>query len=307
MRGWGRLPGHWVVITSMLVAVIAIPVAGETAGASTAGSHPQIGVVHTVGAAAQEAAGAFWTPTRMAAADPAPVPTEARAGRAVSPPPGIPTARLFNGVPTVGALFYTNGTAKHFCTASVVDSARANLILTAAHCVYTSKYSGNIEFVPGYHNGRRPHGAWVVKTILVASGWARSHNIDLDFAFLAVVPPAGTQRPIQQVTGGLQLGVNRPYRRPIEAVGYNNANSRPVACATHSFEFEADQMEFYCHDFRDGTSGGPWIVRFNRRNGTGVVIGVIGGFEQGGDVEWASYSAYFGPSALDLFLQAERQ
>ncbi len=304
MRGWGRLRGRWAVTALMLAAVVSVPVAGETAGASTAGAHPRIGIAHTVSAAAQQAARAYWTPARMAAA--APAQTGARAGRAVSPPPGIPTARLFKGVPTVGALFYTNGTGRHFCTASVVDSAAANLILTAAHCVYTSTYSGNIEFVPGYHNGRRPYGAWVVKTILVASGWARSHNINLDFAFLAVVPPAGTLRPIQQVTGGLRLGVNRPYRRPIEAVGYNNTDSRPVACATHSFKFETDQMEFYCHDFRDGTSGGPWIIRFNSRNGTGVVSGVIGGFEQGGDVEWASYSAYFGRPALDLFLQAER-
>jgi hypothetical protein len=41
----------------------------------------------------------------------------------------------FNGVRTVGALFYTTGSKAHFCTASVVDSATLNLILTAAHCV----------------------------------------------------------------------------------------------------------------------------------------------------------------------------
>jgi hypothetical protein len=34
------------------------------------------------------------------------------------------------------------------------------------------------------------------------------------------------------------------------------------------------------------------------------VFGVIGGYEQGGDYEWASYSAYFGGSALRLFRQA---
>ena len=109
------------------------------------------------------------------------------------------------------------------------------------------------------------------------------------------------------MTGGLRLGINRPYRRPIEVIGYNNTSTRPVECATHSFEFEANQMEFYCHGYRDGTSGGPWIVRYDSHNGTGVVFGVIGGFQLGGAVEWASYSAYFGSSALDLYLQAERQ
>jgi hypothetical protein len=120
-----------------------------------------------------------------------------------------------------------------------------------------------------------------------------------------VVTPPG-RRPLQQVTGGLQLGINRPYRRPIEVIGYNNTDRRPVECATHSFEFRPDQMEFYCHGFRDGTSGGPWIVRYDSRNGSGVVIGVIGGYQLGGIYEWASCSAYFGRSALALYLRAER-
>ena len=107
-------------------------------------------------------------------------------GSAAGPPRGTPTATPFNGVPTVGALFYTTGTASHFCTASVVDSTAENLVLTAAHCVYYSTYATNIEFVPGYHAGRQPYGAWVVKTITVAAGWVKSLNQNLDFAFLAV-------------------------------------------------------------------------------------------------------------------------
>lgn len=33
--------------------------------------------------------------------------------------------------------------------------------------------------------------------------------------------------------------------------------------------------------------------------------GVIGGYEQGGYYEWASYSSYFGPHLASLFLAAE--
>jgi hypothetical protein len=43
------------------------------------------------------------------------------------PPPGIPSPTYFDGVPTVGALFFTTGTQAHFCTASVVDSAAFDL------------------------------------------------------------------------------------------------------------------------------------------------------------------------------------
>lgn len=64
-------------------------------------------------------------------------------------------------------------------------------------------------------------------------------------------------------------------------------------------------MEFYCHGFWDGTSGGPWITGYNSRLGTGAVHGVIGGYEQGGYYEWASYSSYFGPHLASLFLAAE--
>ena len=65
-------------------------------------------------------------------------------------------------------------------------------------------------------------------------------------------------------------------------------------------------MEFYCHGFWTGTSGGPWIIGYNAKHGTGTVFGVIGGYEEGGDYEWASYSAYFGSATKILYEQAER-
>jgi V8-like Glu-specific endopeptidase len=261
--------------------------------------------VHTLGPAVQQATRAYWTPARLATATP-------EHGGSTSnvtptPPPGTPTAEEFNGVPTVGTLFYVTGTQRHFCTASVVNSPTANLILTAAHCVYSSTYASNIEFVPEYHGGLEPCGAWVVRAITVATGWQRSHDQGLDFAFLSVAQPAGTQLPIQYVTGGLWLGINRGYRHHIEVIGYNNTDDAPVGCATNSFEFEPGQMEFYCHDYWDGTSGGPWILGYDAHDGTGTVFGVIGGYEQGGDYEWASCSDYFGTPTLELFLQAERQ
>ena len=66
-------------------------------------------------------------------------------------------------------------------------------------------------------------------------------------------------------------------------------------------------MEFYCHGFWAGTSGSPWIIGYNAKTGTGTVFGVIGGYQEGGDYEWASYSAYFGSALRSLFTQAERQ
>ncbi len=282
----------------------AVPAARQAEAAAPGVSiGPATGTVHTIGRAAQAAAGAYWTPGRMAAATALLSGAQLKDQKA-HPPPGTPTATSFGGVPTVGALFYTTGSGAHFCTASVVDSAHENLVMTAAHCVYGSGYSSNIEFVPGYHDGRRPYGAWQIQAVVVAAGWRQRHDPDLDFAFLAVAPPGTSGRPLQGVTGGLRLGTGLGYAHPITAVGYNKATNDPVRCATSSFRFRTGQMEFYCHGYRAGTSGGPWIIGYTSR-GTGTLFGVIGGYQAGGDYEWASYSPVFGTATLVLFRQAE--
>ena len=79
----------------------------------------------------------------------------------------------------------------------------------------------------------------------------------------------------------------------------------PIECATRSFEFEPTQIAFYCNNYQDGTSGGPWITHLNPATGTGTVIGEIGGYEQGGDYPWESFSPYYGWAILRLFVQAQ--
>lgn len=316
-----RIPGpktwRWTIASASVLAMAAAGAAATTgAAAATARPGSHSGAAHAVSAAAQRASRAFWTPARMAAATPVQVAAQAAAqtpaqadvpAATPTPPPGIPSPTHFSGVPTVGTLFFTTGTQQHFCTASVVDSPTANLVLTAAHCVYGSSYATNIEYVPQYHDGQQPFGAWAVQTITVAAGWQSSHDQNLDFAFLTVTPPAGTHRPVQFVTGGLHLGIDIGYAHRIEVIGYNNGEDEPIKCASRSFQFEPGQLEFYCNDFQDGTSGGPWIVGFNPHWGTGTVFGVIGGYEEGGDYPWASYSVYFSGPTLKLYWQAEAQ
>ena len=301
-----------VASTTVLSAAFALAAvaAGGVAQAATPAPQPDTPVVHTIGATAQAAARTFWTSSRMASATPPQGPVKANAatiGQPSGPPPGTPTATLFDGVPTVGALFWANGSGAHYCTASVVKSANADLILTAAHCVYgRAGYASNVAFVPQYHDGQQPYGLWPVHTITVAAGWQQSFDQNLDFAFLSVTPPSGTNRPLQAVTGGLNLGIDSGYNHPVEVIGYNDTDNGPVECATNSSEFEANQMIFYCHDYWNGTSGGPWITGYHS-NGKGTVIGVIGGYHQGGDYEWASNSAYFGQPTWELYRQAEQQ
>jgi hypothetical protein len=314
---------------SVVVAVVTIGPAdaGRTARLAGAGvldasvTGPATAVTDQVSATAQRRTLAYWTPRRRQGATAAALPRSpvrttmpavtrtpaqprrSQGGRDVTAPKGIPTASAFSGSPTTGALFYTTGGKGHFCTASVVDSTADDLALTAAHCVYSNSFAANIEYVPGYHDGKQPYGAWPVAAITVASGWKRSHDPDLDFAFLTLAA-AGGQR-IQARTGGLTIGFTRWYSEKIEVIGHNDSGAEPIRCATKGFRFRAGQMEFYCHGFRTGTSGGPWIIGYNGKKGTGTVFGVIGGYEEGGDYEWASYSAYFGSAAKILYADAD--
>jgi V8-like Glu-specific endopeptidase len=317
----GAVPVRGVVTAGLAALMVAGGLAGAvaagattTAGAATtagAGTTPGTqAVVHSVGGSAQSVT-RFWTAARMKSAarigaSGAAASQQAGPQATATPPPGTPNPVYFDGVPTVGALFFTTGTQAHFCTASVVDSATFDLVLTAAHCVYgSSGYATNVVYVPNWHQGVSPYGAWPVKTITVAAGWKQSQDPNLDFAFLAVTPPAGTKKPVQLVTGGLRLGINTPYSQPVTPVGYNNTDDQPIKCATRSQEFEPTQIEFYCNNYQDGTSGGPWIAHFNPVTGTGTVVGEIGGYEQGGDYAWQSFSPYYSWPILRLFVHAQ--
>ena len=321
-RAGGRQAGIKILIAAVGVSA-ALASAAQAAGAAPHGTTPHgtapgaaapVGgapggeVTHEVSATAQRGTLAFWTPTRMRQA--AATLRSARSVPGVRAPNGTPTAVHFNGVPTTGALFYTTGGKKHFCTASVVNSRPRDLVLTAAHCVYQNgKYAANIEYVPEYHNGQQPYGGWAVRAIKVARGWTNNNqdSVNFDFAFLTVGPATGT--PIQTRTGGLTLGINHWYQETVEVIGYNDTDNGPVRCLTKSFRFRfrlGDEMEFYCHGYWTGTSGGPWIIGYNARTGTGTVCGVIGGYEQGGNYEWASYSSYFGTQLNTLYQQAEK-
>jgi hypothetical protein len=88
-------------------------------------------------------------------------------------------------------------------------------------------------------------------------------------------------------------------------VGYPNGTGEPVVCENWARAFSASQLEFDCGGYPDGTSGGPFLVKVDRSTGQGTVMGVIGGYEQGGDDPAVSYSAAFGSRIGSLYKQAQ--
>jgi hypothetical protein len=60
-----------------------------------------------------------------------------------------------------------------------------------------------------------------------------------------------------------------------------------------------------CTGYPGGTSGSGWVENYNATTGTGSIIGVIGGYEEGGDTDDTSYAALFDDSVQSLFEQAK--
>jgi V8-like Glu-specific endopeptidase len=217
------------------------------------------------------------------------------------PVPAVRSGVPFNGTAAVGALFARSGgkLGAHFCTASVVSSPAGNLLITAAHCMQ-GRHPGHVVFAPGYHNGRFPDGIWVVTRVYVDSAWATSQNPDDDVAFLIAGRP-GTH--IQRHTGAEILRIDRPPQM-VQVIGYPDATNRPITCTAPAREFGARQMVFDCDNYTNGTSGGPFLAHVSPKTGDGWVIGVIGGYQQGGDTPDVSYSPRFFASVLALYRTA---
>ncbi|GAA4847700.1 hypothetical protein [Kitasatospora terrestris] len=53
-------------------------------------------------------------------------------------------------------------------------------------------------------------------------------------------------------------------------------------------------MRIDCPDRTGGTSGSPWVTDLDPTTRTGAVVGVIGGYREGGDTADTSSSSYSG-------------
>jgi hypothetical protein len=214
-------------------------------------------------------------------------------------------AQAFSGTPAVGALFTTSSgqLGQHFCTASVIDSPGGDLAITAAHCL--TGVSGTVDFVPGYDKGTKPYGVWTVTKVYVDQAWASSSSPDDDFAFLRVSQP-GSSVPIENVTGAEGLATNTPASRlQVQVIGYPSASNQPVTCRNWLREPMAGQLEFDCGGYTNGTSGGPFLGDVDQTTDQGMVMGVIGGYQQGGLMPQISYSAMLGANAAALYETAK--
>ncbi|MEV8531804.1 serine protease [Streptomyces sp. NPDC051211] len=297
--------------TLVATAVVAAAAAGPSPGSASAAAAAPVWSAHQ--------AGAFWTPERMASARPVqpwPAGKPAAAGygpdRAAAAGPG--KGRDFDGIPVVGRMFAMKGGGAYFCTASAVVSPRRDLVLSAAHCLLGSD-TRQVAFVPRYTAARpRPHGMFPVRRIWIDPRYRKqgaARAAALDVAFVQVGPgPDG--RRLQDVVGANRLVTQPGYSHSsVRLIGHPARAARPRLCVNRTTRFTSTDrgspgsfLRIDCTGYPGGTSGGPFLTGYDPRTRTGKVIGIIGGYQTGGNSPDTSYSPYFGADVRRLYQQA---
>lgn len=194
-------------------------------------------------------------------------------------------------------------------------------MLSAAHCLLGSD-TQQVAFVPRYTKAKpQPYGMFPV--LRDAAGrsriWIdpryRSQGPDraatLDVAFAQVGPDA-RGFPVQDVVGGNRLVTGAGYAHAkVSLIGYPASAARPRLCVNRTTKFTSKDaripgsfLRIDCTGYPGGTSGGPFLLRYNGQTGTGDVVGVIGGWKTGGDTAATSYSSYFGTDIKKLYEKA---
>jgi V8-like Glu-specific endopeptidase len=251
---------------------------------------------------------AYWTPERMAAAEPdddAPEtmpepdaefvgptgepeeipgydPTRSAEGREIGAP--LQMAPVFPPTVfpycTIGKLFYTWGTAqnKRNSTASgyVIGP---DTVLTAGHALWREKHGGasrNHLFVPAFMEtspgtSYEPYGNWAALMAYVMDPWQEFENWSYDVGILWVGFGGrdGKQR-IKDVIGFLGQKYNQPLG-PWTQVGYPPGSNEMYA-DPGTYTRSRDEGRIVCKTgaLGKGSSGGPWLLSGAQYFGNGV-------------------------------------
>jgi hypothetical protein len=208
-------------------------------------------------------------------------------------------ARWDHGSSAVGALFlhgFGVTLDAPFCTASIVSSRKGDLLITAAHCL--GKFPAtDISFVPFYDDGIRPFGSWRVTSEIFAPGWLPGGQPSKDFAFLTV------NGNVQERAGAERLGVSVPVPDSVTLEGYSFAGGMTVCTrrpSTIEVESHQQQLKVRCDGLLNGSSGGPFLTHISKQSGLGTVVGIIGGYQEGGTPD-VSYSSPFDSAVMSLY------
>ncbi|WP_209917381.1 trypsin-like serine peptidase [Mycolicibacterium lutetiense] len=192
----------------------------------------------------------------------------------------------------VGALFLGD-TTTHTCSGSVLASASADLILTAAHCLLDGV---DTTFVPGF--GAGAGDTWHVSTVYLDSRWLAEQDPEADYAIVRVTGDSGASL-MSAAGGGLALGSAPATGTPVTVTGYPmGEGGSPLACRGAAESSPLGFPSLACAGLTDGFSGAPWVS-------DSTVTGLVGGLDGGGCDDDVSYSPNFDDRIARLLARAE--
>jgi V8-like Glu-specific endopeptidase len=209
-----------------------------------------------------------------------------------------------------GRVFFTLDGVEYACSAVVVGGVRADVVMTAAHCVSDGSggWATNWTFIPGYSSGRAPYGRYAAKTFYVSARWANGSDENDDVAFVVVRPAGTAAKDVASVTGseplvfGYRSAQAAIFGYPAEAP-YNGTRLDYCTGKVVRDPYGAADTGVRC-GMTEGDSGGPWLSDFDPATGTGFVTGVTS-FKYAG-AQQVVYSANLGAVAQTLYTRAEK-
>ncbi|WP_026341368.1 trypsin-like serine peptidase [Actinomadura atramentaria] len=306
-----------LVATGTATAAGAAPAApaAKTTAATTAATPRLTGGAAVNSASAAAKVAKYWTAARMKAAKPVPEPRSARgtlsAKAAPTGPAGsTPSARAVASAANklaggnaklaasitesavVGKVFFHKPSGGDWvCSASALNSASKQLVITAGHCVHEGaggNWVTNWTFAPRYRSGSRPFGTFAAKQFRTFNSWISSSDQDRDVAMVTTWPLNGNK--VVNVVGGNGLNWNWGKTVAVTILGYpQNANGGEIQqwCQGTTYDGGGNKIALGCN-FNGGSSGGPWIMNFDNNTGLGQTDGVMSTID-GNGVNRASY------------------
>lgn len=243
---------------------------------------------------------AYWTPERMRAVGAS---TELGHDAASVQPWRGPAMK------TVGRLFFTNDKGQDtYCTATAVQSRNRSTAMTAGHCVQLpaspDNHYINMVFVPGYGEGDRPYGVFVVRALAMPRGWAQDARDDV--AAVVVDPRGG--KALTETVGAQAVAFDREPGATVTVFGYPDSQEQRgehlMYCAGTTSKTPGDGRQSVRCPMEGGSSGGPWLAGFDDATGRGTLVSVN---SSGDAVENGTImeGEVLGPEAEQLHARAE--
>jgi V8-like Glu-specific endopeptidase len=290
---------HRIVAPALAVASVVAVVAGNPLG-STPSGEAAISTVKFTAAERRETL-AYWTADRM---------RKVVAGIDLGHDAASVKPWRGPAMKTVGRLFFTNEKGQDsYCTATAVQSRNRSAVMTAGHCVQLpaslpENHYSNMVFVPGYSEGKRPYGAFVVRAVVMPRSW--EHDGQNDVAAVVVDSRDGTS--LTDAVGGQAVAMGRKPGGKVTVFGYPDSQEergeRLMYCAGTTSTAPEGRQSVRC-PMEGGSSGGPWLADFEEKSGLGELVSVN---SSGDAVEGSSVmqGEVLGTTADELHARAEQ-